>query len=104
MPAKDPALLVVDSVPLIKAGMKCWRTCPVALLKTIIGWGEPISRTAPLFVLTFGFSAMALARTGEPSSMILPAGVSVWLSDATTDPSFCGPTVRLGLVACGFWA
>src|ERR1700723_3409633 len=102
MPVKDPALLVVDSVPFIKAGVKRWRTCPVAVLNTIIGWGEPISRTAPLFVLTFGFRARALARTGEPSSMILPAGVSVWLSDTTTDPSGCGPTVRLGLVLCEF--
>src|SRR5580692_6099090 len=100
MPVKDPALLDVDAAPFINDGRKRWRTCPVALLKTIIGWGEPISRTAPLLVLTFGLRAMALARTGEPRSMILPAGVSVWLSDATTDPSFCGPTVRLGLAAC----
>src|SRR6204780_3967366 len=100
MPVKEPALLEVDAAPFIKDGVKRWRTSPLAVLKTIIGWGEPISRTAPLFVLTFGFRAMALARTGEPSSMILPAGVSVWLSDATTDPSFWGPTVRLGLVVC----
>src|SRR5579872_1629341 len=102
MPVKDPALLDMDSSPFIKAGVKRWRTCPVAALNTIIGWGEPISRTAPLLVLTFGFRAMALARTGEPSSMILPAGVSVWLSDTTTDPSFCRPTVRFELVVCGF--
>src|ERR1700722_1918204 len=102
MPVKDPALLEADSAPFIKAGMKRCRTCPVTVWNTIIGWGEPISRTAPLFVLRFGFRAMALARTGEPRSMILPAGVSVWLSDTTTDPSFCGPTVRLGLAVCGF--
>src|SRR5215469_2711120 len=99
MPVKDPALLDTDSVPFIKAGMKRWRTCPVAVLNTRIGWGEPMSKTAPLLVLLFGFSAMDLARTGEPSSMILPAGVSVWLSDATIDPSFCGPTVRWGSAA-----
>src|SRR5580658_11108225 len=101
MPVKDPALLVTESVPLKKAGMNRWRTCPVAVLNTIIGWGEPMSRTAPLLVLTFGLRAMALARTGEPRSMILPAGVSVWLSETTTDPSVCGPTVRFGLLACG---
>src|ERR1700728_3125046 len=101
MPVKDPALLVTESAPLIKAGVKRWRTCPLAVLNTIIGWGEPMSRTAPLLVLIFGLRPMALARTGEPSSMILPAGVSVCLSDATTDPSFCGPTVRLELVVCG---
>ena len=71
-------------------------------MNTITGWGEPISRTAALLVLPLGLSAMAFARTGEPSSMILPAGVNVWLSDATIDPSFCGPTVRFELVVCGF--
>src|ERR1700689_1365530 len=99
MPVKDPALLDADSAPFEEPGMKRWRTWPVAVLNTIIGCGEPISRTAPLLALAFGFRAMALARTGEPRSMILPAGVSVWLSDATTDPSFCGPTVRLGWLA-----
>src|ERR1700733_13089293 len=100
MPVNDPALLGVDSVPFITDGVKRWRTWPVEILNTIIGWGEPMSSTAALLVLPFGFSAMDLARTGEPRSMILPAGVSVWLSDATTEPSLCGPTVRFGL-ACG---
>src|SRR5579863_5957205 len=101
MPVKDPALLVAGSVPFIKDGVKRCRTSPVAVLNTIIGCGEPIDRTAPVFTPAFGLRARALARTGEPRSTILPAGVSVWLSDATTDPSGCGPTVRLGLATCG---
>src|SRR5215469_7837203 len=61
------------------------------------GCGEPISSTAALCVARFGLSAMALARTGAPSSMIFPAGVNVWLSETTIDLSCCGPTVRFGL-------
>src|SRR6185312_16879666 len=30
---------------------------------------------------------------------MVPAGVRVWLLDATIEPSRCGPTVRLGLSA-----
>src|SRR5271154_2891179 len=101
MPVNEPVLFGAASVPFITEGMKRWRTCPVEMLNTMIGWGEPMSSTAALLVLPFGFRAMDLARRGEPRSMILPAGVNVWLSDATTEPSVCGPTVRFGL-AGGF--
>ena len=77
MPVKDPVVSEVKAVPFTVVGMKRCRTCPVAVSNTIIGWGEPMSRTAPLLVLPFGLSAMAFARTGEPRSTILPAGVSV---------------------------
>src|ERR1051326_5433262 len=99
MPVKDPALAGFDSVP--ETGRKRWRTWQVAVLNTMMGWADAMSRTAAGLVRLFGFRAIALARTGEPSSTILPAGVRVWLSDATIDPSFCGPTVRLGSPACG---
>src|SRR5579883_1602632 len=102
MPVKEPALLEVNSAPFIKDGINRCRTWPVAVLKTMTGWGEAMSRTAA--VLLLGFRATALARTGEPSSMILPAGVNVWLSDTTMEPSLCGPTVRLAFADCGLSA
>ncbi len=77
MPVKEPALSEVKVAPFTAVGMNRWRTWPVAVLNTMIGCGDPMSSTAPLLVLLFGLSAIALARTAEPSCTILPAGVRV---------------------------
>ena len=72
---------------------------PVRVSNTITGSAALISSTAAVWVAVFGFTATAFARTGEPSMMVLPAGVSSWLSDATIEPFSCGPTVRVWLSA-----
>src|ERR1700758_132533 len=56
----------------------------------------PISSTAALWALAFGFSAIALPRVGVPNFTKFPAGVIVWFVDITIDPSACGPTVYVG--------
>src|SRR3954468_11186565 len=94
MPVNEPALSEANLAPSILVGMKRCSTWPVRVLNTITGWLEPISSTAAL--LSLGLSATALATTGEPRSTMVPAGVRVWLLEATMEPSLCGPTVRLG--------
>src|SRR5271168_868855 len=61
----------------------------------MMGWAASIIMTAPVVALARGFSATALATTGEPRFTIVPAGVSSVLSEATIVPLGCGPTVRV---------
>ena len=99
MPVNEPAAFWVKVVPFTVPGMKRCSTSPVAVLKTMIGAAPVMVSTAPLLVRRLGFTATALATIGEPSWTVMPAGVSSWLSEATMEPFFCGPTVRVWVSA-----